>query len=120
MTAVCIVWADGEPIQGAQEDQMMLGRWPPRRPLTAVRSNLFPPGAGGPQPETLEPSLDGGFAASEVAICFRVHPALIIRLNGEIDTVMAARIDDGLITGLYAVRNPEKLSHMQRQTALHR
>jgi RNA polymerase sigma-70 factor (ECF subfamily) len=48
------------------------------------------------------------------------HPALIIRLNGEIDTVMAARIDDGLITGLYAVRNPEKLSHMQRQTALHR
>jgi hypothetical protein len=36
----------------------------------------------------------------------------ILRLNGEIDTVMAVRIDDGLITGLYAVRNPEKLSHM--------
>jgi RNA polymerase sigma-70 factor (ECF subfamily) len=48
------------------------------------------------------------------------HPALIIRLNGEIDTVMAVRIDDGLITGLYAVRNPEKLSHMERETALRR
>jgi RNA polymerase sigma-70 factor (ECF subfamily) len=48
------------------------------------------------------------------------HPALIIRLNGAIDTVMAVRIDDGLITGLYAVRNPEKLSHMDRETALRR
>ena len=48
------------------------------------------------------------------------HPALILQLNGEIDTVLAVRIDDGLITGLYAVRNPEKLSHMQRETALRR
>ena len=48
------------------------------------------------------------------------YPALILRLNGEIDTVMAVRMDDGLITGLYAVRNPEKLSHMERETALSR
>ena len=48
------------------------------------------------------------------------YPALILRLNGEIDTVMAVRIDDGLITGLYAVRNPEKLSHMEQETALRR
>jgi RNA polymerase sigma-70 factor (ECF subfamily) len=48
------------------------------------------------------------------------HPALIIRLNGAIDTVLAVRIDDGRITGLYAVRNPEKLSHMERETALRR
>ena len=48
------------------------------------------------------------------------YPALILRLNGEVDTVIAVRIDDGLITGLYAVRNPEKLSHMQRETALRR
>jgi len=47
-------------------------------------------------------------------------PALIIALNGEIDTVLAVRIDDGLITGLYGVRNPEKLSHMDRETALRR
>ena len=48
------------------------------------------------------------------------YPALILRLNGEIDTVVTVRIDDGLITGLYAVRNPEKLSHMERETALRR
>lgn len=47
-------------------------------------------------------------------------PALIIRFNAEIDTVIAVRVDDGLITGLYAVRNPEKLSHMERETALRR
>jgi RNA polymerase sigma-70 factor (TIGR02957 family) len=48
------------------------------------------------------------------------YPALILRLNGEIDSVLAVRIDDGLITGLYAVRNPEKLSHLERETALRR
>jgi RNA polymerase sigma-70 factor (ECF subfamily) len=48
------------------------------------------------------------------------YPALILRINGEVDTVIAVRIDDGLITGLYAVRNPEKLSHMQREAALQR
>jgi RNA polymerase sigma-70 factor (ECF subfamily) len=48
------------------------------------------------------------------------YPALILRLNGEIDTVLAVRIDDGLITGLYAVRNPEKLSHMEQETTLRR
>jgi RNA polymerase sigma-70 factor (TIGR02957 family) len=48
------------------------------------------------------------------------YPALIIRLNGEIDTVVAVRIDDGLVTGLYAVRNPAKLSHMDQETTLHR
>ncbi|MFG2226326.1 RNA polymerase sigma-70 factor [Streptomyces sp. NPDC048644] len=47
-------------------------------------------------------------------------PALIIRLDGALDTVVAARIDNDLITGLYAVRNPEKLSHMQRETTLRR
>ena len=48
------------------------------------------------------------------------YPALILRLDGEIDTVIAVRIDDGLITGLYAVRNPEKLSHMEQETTLRR
>ena len=47
-------------------------------------------------------------------------PALIVRLDGEIDNVVAVRIDDGLVTGLYVVRNPEKLSRMERETALSR
>ncbi|HEY3872803.1 MAG TPA: RNA polymerase sigma-70 factor [Actinocrinis sp.] len=48
------------------------------------------------------------------------YPALIIRLDGELDTVTALRIDDGMVTGIYAVRNPEKLSHMQRVNTLRR
>jgi RNA polymerase sigma-70 factor (TIGR02957 family) len=48
------------------------------------------------------------------------YPALIVRLNGEIDGVMAVRIDDGLVTGLYYVRNPEKLSRVERETAVSR
>jgi RNA polymerase sigma-70 factor, ECF subfamily len=47
-------------------------------------------------------------------------PALLIRLDGEIDDVVAMRIDGGLITGLYIVRNPEKLSRIQQETALRR
>jgi RNA polymerase sigma-70 factor (ECF subfamily) len=48
------------------------------------------------------------------------RPALIVRLNGEIDNVVAMRIDDGLISGLYVVRNPEKLSRVGRETAMSR
>ncbi len=48
------------------------------------------------------------------------HPALVLRVDGELDSVVGVRFDDGLITGLYAVRNPEKLSHMERATALRR
>jgi RNA polymerase sigma-70 factor (ECF subfamily) len=48
------------------------------------------------------------------------YPALVLRIDGEIDTVVAVRIDDGLVTGLYAVRNPEKLSHMQKEAVLRR
>lgn len=48
------------------------------------------------------------------------YPALLLRLNGEVDTVIAVRIDDGLITGLYLVRNPAKLTHLDRETAVSR
>jgi RNA polymerase sigma-70 factor (ECF subfamily) len=48
------------------------------------------------------------------------HPALILRLDGEPHAVLAVRVDDGLITGIYAVRNPAKLSHVERETAVSR
>jgi RNA polymerase sigma-70 factor (TIGR02957 family) len=48
------------------------------------------------------------------------YPALVLRLDGEIDTVLALRVDDGLITGLYAVRNPAKLSRMDSEVPLSR
>jgi RNA polymerase sigma-70 factor (TIGR02957 family) len=61
-----------------------------------------------------------GAAASLQSAQVNGYPALILYLNGEIDTVVAVRIDDGLVTGLYGVRNPEKLSHMERETILRR
>jgi RNA polymerase sigma-70 factor (ECF subfamily) len=48
------------------------------------------------------------------------YPALILRVGGAVDTVLAVRIDGGLVTGLYGVRNPAKLSHMQEETTLRR
>ncbi|TDC95620.1 RNA polymerase sigma-70 factor [Actinomadura sp. 7K507] len=48
------------------------------------------------------------------------YPALVLRLDGHIDTVFTVRVDDGLITGLYAIRNPGKLTRMQHETTLHR
>ncbi|CAM5679872.1 RNA polymerase sigma-70 factor [Streptomyces tanashiensis] len=47
-------------------------------------------------------------------------PALLVLLDGAVDTVLAMRVDDGLITGLYAVRNFEKLAHLDRRTTLSR
>jgi len=45
-------------------------------------------------------------------------PALLLRLDGEIDGVMAIRMEDARITGLYYVRNPEKLSRLESETPL--
>ncbi|AHH15053.1 putative RNA polymerase sigma factor, sigma-70 family [Nocardia nova SH22a] len=48
------------------------------------------------------------------------RPALLFRVDGQIDDVLTVRVDDGLITGLYVVRNPEKLSRVEQQTAVTR
>jgi len=48
------------------------------------------------------------------------YPALVFRVDGEIDTVIALHVANGLITGLYAVRNPAKLSRMEQETVLSR
>jgi RNA polymerase sigma-70 factor, ECF subfamily len=47
-------------------------------------------------------------------------PALIIRLDMELDSVVAMRVEDGLISGIYMVRNPEKLSRILREAAVSR
>jgi len=46
------------------------------------------------------------------------NPALVVRLDGEIDGVIAIRVKDARITGLYYVRNPEKLSRVESETQL--
>ncbi|MGK8525136.1 RNA polymerase sigma-70 factor [Nocardia asteroides] len=55
---------------------------------------------------TLEPAVVNG------------NPALVHRLDGEIDGVMAIRVEDARITGLYYVRNPQKLTRVESETAL--
>jgi RNA polymerase sigma-70 factor (TIGR02957 family) len=61
-----------------------------------------------------------GGEASVEPVQINGYPGLVIRLNGKIDDVVAVRIDDGLISGLYVVRNPEKLSRVERETAMSR
>jgi RNA polymerase sigma-70 factor (ECF subfamily) len=46
------------------------------------------------------------------------NPALVLRLDGEVDGVMAIRVEDARITGLYYVRNPEKLTRVAAETPL--
>ncbi|MGW6916703.1 RNA polymerase sigma-70 factor [Kitasatospora sp. NPDC054939] len=45
-------------------------------------------------------------------------PALLVELDGEVDGVMALRVENGRITGLYYVRNPEKLQRVGAETPL--
>jgi len=45
---------------------------------------------------------------------------LLIRVNGEVDGLLAVRVENGRISGLYHVRNPEKLSRVERETAVSR
>ncbi len=46
------------------------------------------------------------------------NPALIMRLDGEVDGIMAIQAEGGLITGLYFVRNPQKLTRIEAETPL--
>ncbi|QMU74102.1 RNA polymerase sigma-70 factor [Streptacidiphilus sp. P02-A3a] len=48
------------------------------------------------------------------------NPALLVHLDGELDGIMAIRVEDARITGLYFVRNPEKLSHIESEVPLTR
>ncbi|WP_067478977.1 RNA polymerase sigma-70 factor [Actinomadura hibisca] len=48
------------------------------------------------------------------------HPALVLRIDGELDSVLAMRMENGLVSSLYFVRNPEKLSHMGQETTMSR
>ncbi|WP_258053847.1 hypothetical protein [Streptomyces sp. Ru72] len=43
-----------------------------------------------------------------------------MRIGGQVEGVLAVRTEDGLITGLYFVRNPEKLSRLEQETSLRR
>ncbi|MFD9281283.1 RNA polymerase sigma-70 factor [Streptomyces mirabilis] len=46
------------------------------------------------------------------------NPALVLRLDGEVDGIMAIRVEGARISGLYYVRNPEKLTRVASETSL--
>ncbi|MEI5522779.1 RNA polymerase sigma-70 factor [Streptomyces brasiliscabiei] len=46
------------------------------------------------------------------------NPGLVLRLDGEIDGVLAFRVEHARVTGLYYVRNPEKLTRVEHETPL--
>ncbi|MFI7676019.1 RNA polymerase sigma-70 factor [Actinophytocola sp. NPDC049390] len=63
----------------------------------------------------------GGLARYEVAVTAEPavvngNPALMLRVNGELDGVLAVRVAGDRITGLYYVRNPAKLHHVESET----
>ena len=64
------------------------------------------------------PNLAGKVSVEPVQI--NGWPGLIIRMDGDIDNVVAMRLDDGLVTGLYLVRNPAKLSRVEQETVVSR
>ncbi len=47
-------------------------------------------------------------------------PGLLVRVDGEVDGVVAVRVENGYVTGAYHVRNPEKLARVARETAVSR
>lgn len=82
-----------------------------------------------PQPvvgaEKVARLLTVGWAAIDVAtsvepVQVNGWPGLVVRRNGEVDAVVAIRVEAGLIAGFYTVRNPAKLSHAEHLTALSR
>jgi RNA polymerase sigma-70 factor (TIGR02957 family) len=46
------------------------------------------------------------------------NPALVLRLNGELDGILAIRVDNDRVSGLYYVRNPAKLGRVESATPL--
>ncbi|GAB3751750.1 RNA polymerase sigma-70 factor [Microlunatus parietis] len=47
-------------------------------------------------------------------------PALIMHIDGKINTAVTLRLDGGMITGIYLVRNPAKLSRLTEPTMITR
>jgi RNA polymerase sigma-70 factor (ECF subfamily) len=73
--------------------------------------------------ETVVRMFSGGFGKSKSTFTatptvLNGNPALIVRMDGELDGVIAVRIEDARVTGLYYVRNPEKLTRVDAETPL--
>jgi RNA polymerase sigma-70 factor (TIGR02957 family) len=79
------------------------------RPITGVAKvvrYLFGTLAKNALPVTASPTMVNG------------SPALLVRVGGEIDGIIAVRVEDERVSGLYYVRNPEKLTRVQSEVSL--
>lgn len=61
-----------------------------------------------------------GLAVEADVIVVNGAPALRLVVDGEVDTVGTMVVEDGLVTGLYLVRNPEKLARLDAVVQLTR
>ncbi|MGW0816533.1 RNA polymerase sigma-70 factor [Streptomyces viridiviolaceus] len=73
--------------------------------------------------ETVARFYCGGSARTAVTVgceptVINGSPALAVSVDGEFDGVMAISVQNARITGLYYVRNPEKLTHVDAGTPL--
>ena len=55
-----------------------------------------------------------------VPVVVNGSPALLVHVGGEVDGVIAVRVEEGRVSGLYYVRNPDKLSRVGAETPLSR
>jgi RNA polymerase sigma-70 factor (TIGR02957 family) len=55
--------------------------------------------------------VEGALTYTQVSV--NANPALVFHLDGEVDGILAIRVEDGRVASLYYVRNPEKLSRLQ-------
>jgi RNA polymerase sigma-70 factor (TIGR02957 family) len=79
------------------------------RPITGVAKvvrYLFGTLAKNALPVTASPTMVNG------------SPALLVRVGDEIDGIIAVRVEDERVSGLYYVRNPEKLTRVQSEVSL--
>ncbi|MEU0504452.1 RNA polymerase sigma-70 factor [Nocardia sp. NPDC005998] len=65
----------------------------------------------------------GGLTKKDVALTVAAtmvngSPALALYVDGELDGVIAIRVEDTHVTGIYYVRNPQKLTHIESETPL--
>ncbi len=65
----------------------------------------------------------GGIGKAEidltgVPVTVNGNPALALHVDGAFDGIMAVRVEGGRISGLYFVRNPEKLTRVESATPL--
>ncbi len=61
-----------------------------------------------------------GDAMSAEIVHVNGSPALILRLDGKLDSVLFLRVEGGLITAMYTVRNPDKLSRLTSESTFAR